>query len=232
MATSASANIGTVSAESSPPLDLSDDEAAERLRALLADAVRLQLRSDVPLGVNLSGGLNSAALLAFVDASDEVGDELNCFTAGFDDPTYDEAGFAAGVPRRKSWKQHVARLDAESAWDMIDPLMCHEEAPFGGIGTLSYYNLHRLVRETGVTVVLEGQGMDEMFAGYAYYRAPARPGLYQDGSSFLQARNAFAHDPRAGERPPAFPAPVRVRALQPALSGYPPHQAAAGAAHE
>ena len=175
-----------VSEENSPPLDLSDDEAAERLRALLADAVRLQLRSDVPLGVNLSGGLDSAALLAFVDASDEVGDELNCFTAGFDDPVYDEAGFAAGVPRRKSWQQHVARLDAESAWDMIDPLMRHEEAPFGGIGTLSYYNLHRLVRETGVTVVLEGQGMDEMFAGYAYYRAPARAGLYQDGSSFLR----------------------------------------------
>ncbi len=175
-----------VTPEASPALEVGDDEAADRLRTLLSDAVRLRLRSDVPLGVNLSGGLDSAALLAFVDASDDVGDELNCFTAGFDDPAYDESAFAAAVPRRKRWQQHVARLDADSAWDLIDPLMRAQEAPFGGIGTLAYYNLHRLVRERGVTVVLEGQGMDEMFAGYAYYRAPARAGVYQDGSSFLR----------------------------------------------
>jgi asparagine synthase (glutamine-hydrolysing) len=175
-----------VSPQTSPALDLGDDEAADRLETLIADAVRLQLRSDVPLGVNLSGGLDSSALFAFVDASDDVTDELNCFTSGYDDPAYDETEFAAGIPRRKSWHPHVARLDAQSAWDMIDPLMRHEEAPFGGIGTLAYYNLHRLVREQGVTVVLEGQGMDEMFAGYAYYRHPARHGIYQDGSSFLR----------------------------------------------
>ena len=154
--------------------------------------MRLRLRSDVPLGVNLSGGLDSSALFAFVDESDGVSDELNCFTAGFDDPIYDETGFAAGIPRRKTWRQHVSRLDARTAWDMIDPLMLHEEAPFGGIGTLSYYNLHKLIREVGVVVVLEGQGMDEMFAGYAYYRSPARSGTYQDGSRFLRPETLSA----------------------------------------
>src|SRR5690606_4336165 len=153
---------------------MSDEEAAEGLEALLREAIGLRLRSDVPIGVNLSGGLDSSVLFAFVDASDDVGDELNCFTMGFDDPQYDEAQFAADVPRRKQWTQHVERLDAAKAWSLVDPLMRAEEAPFGGIGTLAYHNLHRRVRDEGVTVVLEGQGIDEMFGGYAYYQTPDR----------------------------------------------------------
>jgi asparagine synthase (glutamine-hydrolysing) len=167
-------------------VEMSDEEAADALEALLRDAIALRLRSDVPLGVNLSGGLDSSVLFAFVDASDEVGDQLNCFTMGFDDPQYDETQFAAEVPRRKQWIPHVERLDAATAWSLIDPLMRAEEAPFGGIGTLAYYNLHRRVRDEGVTVVLEGQGIDEMFGGYAYYQAPDRADTYQDGSSFLR----------------------------------------------
>lgn len=207
-----------VTPEGSPPLGLADDEAAERLRALIAGAIRLRLRSDVPLGVNLSGGLDSSCLFAFVDLSDDVGDELNCFTAGFDDPIYDEAAFAAEIPKRKAWHQHVSRLDAETAWDMIDPLMCAEEAPFGGIGTLSYYNLHKLIRECGVTVVLEGQGMDEMFAGYAYYRSAALPGVYQDGSTFLRpetlSRFAREHETDLEPFPARFPSELSNRLYQ------------------
>jgi asparagine synthase (glutamine-hydrolysing) len=186
---------------------LSDDEAIERLDALLTDAIRLRLRSDVPLGVNLSGGLDSTTLFSYVDASDEVGEDLNCFTAGFDDPVYDEAPFAAGIPRRKHWTQHIERLAPHQTWELIDPLMWHEEAPFGGIATLAYYNLHRRIREEGVTVVLEGQGIDEMFAGYAYYRAPARAGTYQDGSSFLKPETLSAEF-RSGPPLASFPEPA------------------------
>ncbi|MGN3974574.1 asparagine synthase (glutamine-hydrolyzing) [Tsuneonella sp. SYSU-LHT278] len=168
------------------PLSLTDDEALERLDALITDAVRLRLRSDVPLGVNLSGGLDSSLLFAFVDQAEGAAADLNCFTAGFDDPKYDEAQFAEGLPRRRHWTQHIERLGAEQAWSLIDPLTRHEEAPFGGIATLAYYNLHRRIREEGVTVVLEGQGVDELFAGYAYYRQPAAAGVYQDGSRFLR----------------------------------------------
>ena len=168
------------------PLSVSDEEAMDRLDALFADAIRLRLRSDVPLGVNLSGGLDSSLLFAYVDASEDAEGELNCFTAGFDDPRYDEVEFAAGLPRKRRWHPHVERIGPDEAWALVDPLMRHEEAPFGGIGTLAYFKLHRRIREEGVTVVLEGQGVDEMFAGYAYYRQPDRPGLYQDGSSFLR----------------------------------------------
>lgn len=187
-------------------LELSDEEAMDRLDALIADAVRLRLRSDVPLGVNLSGGLDSSLLFAFVDAADEAAGELNCFTASFDDPRYDEAQFAANLPRRRKWIQHVERLGPAEAWALIDPLMRHEEAPFGGIGTLAYYNLHRRIREEGVTVVLEGQGVDEMFAGYAYYRSPDRPGTYQDGSTFLRP-DTISPEMRGAAPAPEFAAP-------------------------
>jgi asparagine synthase (glutamine-hydrolysing) len=193
--------------DSSGALDLSDEQAADALEALLRDAIRLRLRSDVPLGVNLSGGLDSSVLFAFVDASDDVGEALNCFTAGFDDPQYDEAQFAAEVPRRKTWTQHVERLDAAKAWSLVDPLMRAEEAPFGGIGTLSYYNLHRRIRDEGVTVVLEGQGIDEMFAGYAYYQHPDRAGTYQDGSSFLRPETLSAEMRAEPADLAAFPTP-------------------------
>lgn len=187
-------------------LELSDDEAMDALDALLTDAIRLRLRSDVPLGVNLSGGLDSTTLFSYVDASDAVSDDLNCFTAGFDDPVYDEAPFAAGIPRHKHWTQHVERLDAALAWELVDPLMWHEEAPFGGIATLAYFNLHRRIADEGVTVVLEGQGIDEMFAGYAYYRAPQRAGTYQDGTSFLRPQ-ALAPELRGGPPLAEFAAP-------------------------
>ncbi|MBA2351467.1 MAG: asparagine synthase (glutamine-hydrolyzing) [Burkholderiales bacterium] len=191
------------------PVELSDAEALEQLDWLITDAVRLRLRSDVPLGVNVSGGLDSSLLFAFVDAADGAAGELNCFTAGFNDPKYDEAQFAAGLPRRRQWTQHVERLDAATAWSLIDPLMRHEEAPFGGIATLAYYNLHRRIREEGITVVLEGQGIDEMFAGYAYYRQPDTPGTYQDGSSFLKPETLSA-DMRRHDAPPAFAAPFET----------------------
>ena len=188
------------------PLAIGDDEALEQLDALITDAVRLRLRSDVPLGVNLSGGLDSSLLFAFVDAADDAAADLNCFTAGFDDPRYDEAQFAEGLPRRRRWTRHIERLGADQAWDLIDPLMRHEEAPFGGIATLAYYNLHRRIREEGVTVVLEGQGVDEMFAGYTYYRKPETPGVYQDGSRFLRPET-LASPMRGRLNHPQFAAP-------------------------
>lgn len=192
--------------EGGEPAAFTEEEALDRLDAVIADAVRLRLRSDVPLGVNLSGGLDSSLLFAYVDAAPEAAGPLNCFTAGFDDPQYDESGFAAGLPRRREWHQHVERLGAKQAWDLIDPLMRQQEAPFGGIGTLAYFNLHRRIRQEGVTVVLEGQGVDEMFAGYAYYRQPDRAGTYQDGSRFLRPETLSA-DIRGLVPEPEFPTP-------------------------
>ncbi|MGB4107340.1 MAG: asparagine synthase (glutamine-hydrolyzing) [Alphaproteobacteria bacterium] len=167
-------------------LDISLNEAAEKFRELMMDSVRLRLRSDVPLGVNLSGGLDSSSLLAFVDAQNEAATDLNYFTYAFDDPAYDEIDYADKVPKIKKWHKHVARLNPEQLWDDLDIVMHHQEAPYGGTGSIAYFNLHRLIKKENVTVVLEGQGVDELLAGYEYYRKPAAAGVYQDGTSFLR----------------------------------------------
>ena len=151
-------------------LSLSDEEASDCFINLLEDSVSLRLRSDVPVGVNLSGGLDSASLVSTMDNLLQAEGELKTFTASFSDCRYDEHSFASEVPRQTRWTQHIKRLDDTDVWDLAWHTIWHQEAPFGGIATLAYSKLHNLAKEIGVTVLLEGQGMDEMLGGYDYFR--------------------------------------------------------------
>ena len=152
------------------PLLLDADEAAAHLMELFEDAVRLRLRSDVPLGVNLSGGLDSASLMVTVDRLLQGEGEVQTFTASFADARYDEMEFASEVPRRTRWARHIQRLGELDVWNVASEALWHQEAPYGGMATLAYHHLHRLARELDVTVLLEGQGVDEMLGGYNYFR--------------------------------------------------------------
>ena len=151
-------------------LDMDDDAAASMFTELFDDAVSLRLRSDVPLGVNLSGGLDSAGLMVTVDRllKDEGG--VHTFTASYADRTYDEREFADDVPRHTHWIRHIQRMDDADVWDIAEEVVWHQEAPFGGIATLGYHYLHSLARQRRVKVLLEGQGADEMLAGYRYFK--------------------------------------------------------------
>jgi asparagine synthase (glutamine-hydrolysing) len=177
------------------PLLLDDDEAAAHLMALFEDAVRLRLRSDVPLGVNLSGGLDSASLMVTVDRLLQAEGEVQTFTASFADPQYDEREFASEVPRYTRWARYVQRLDTKNVWDVASEALWHQEVPYGGIATLAYHHLHRLAREHDVTVLLEGQGVDEMLAGYNYFRPFYYLDLLEQGGWQL-----LRQELRAGQR--------------------------------
>lgn len=189
----------------SETLTLSLEEAARQYRDLLVDSIHLRLRSDVPVGINLSGGLDSATLLSLVDQVANA-ETINSFTVSFNDTAYDEADHAQAVPCRKSWRRHISRVDAHDLWDSLHTLMWHEEAPYGGIGTLAYYKLFDLIDQHNVTVVLEGQGVDECLGGYAYYQQPHAPDLYQDGTSFL-AMECLSEDIRTPIPAPIFQCP-------------------------
>lgn len=158
------------------PLTLTEDEATAQLCCLFGDAVKLRLRSDVSLGVNLSGGLDSASLIVTVDRLLKSHGEVQTFTASFSDPLYDEQEFADVVVRETCWMPHVQRLSANEVWNIAWESIWYQEAPYGGIATLAYHHMHRLARECGVIVLLEGQGVDEMLAGYSYFR----PAYYLD----------------------------------------------------
>ncbi len=147
-----------------------EDEVVKEFRRLLNDSVRLRLRSDVPVGVNLSGGLDSASLLVTVDDIIDKDGEIQTFTAGYDDPQYDEKGFADSIITHSNWKRNYQRLAPVDVIKLADEVMWHQEAPFGGVSTIAYHYQHKLAKEMGVTVLLEGQGVDEMLAGYNYMR--------------------------------------------------------------
>ena len=162
--------------------ELSDRDAEEAFMGAFQDAVRLRLRSDVPLGVNLSGGLDSASLMATVDELVGGTEALQTFTASFDDPRYDEADFAAAVPHRHPWTRHLERLSPSDVWSLAAEMTWHQEAPFGGIATIAYHALHARVVSEGVTVLLEGQGVDEMLAGYRYAAPHHHRDLFASGA--------------------------------------------------
>lgn len=160
--------------------DITLDQAGEQFLELLDDAIRLRLRSDVTLGVNLSGGLDSGNLMASVDRMLDTG-AIKTFTACYNDPRYDEDSFADAVPRRTNCHRIISRLDPMEAWDGLGKMQWHLEAPFGGVGTQAYFHLHKTAVDEDVTVLLEAQGVDELLAGYAYFQPHHLRDLYEAG---------------------------------------------------
>lgn len=150
---------------------LSEEQWIEELDATLAESVRIRLRSDVPLGVFLSGGLDSSAIVAF--ASDAGLKPLKTFTVGFDRKEWDESGDAARIARHYETEHHLLRLEESSMRDSLDETLLkiasHFDEPYGDSSALPTYHVSRLARQH-VTVVLSGDGGDELFAGYSFYR--------------------------------------------------------------
>ena len=175
-----------------------DADWEDRFETLLDDSVRLRRRSDVPVGVNLSGGLDSATLMTAVDRQLGRGAEVETFTAGFGDPRYDEADFADTVPRSAVWVRNRSTLRPADVWTEAATLAWHEEAPFGGIATLGYFAVHRVAAERGVTVLLEGQGGDELLAGYRYFETPFHLDFLRTGDSVGLAREIRASEALGG----------------------------------
>ncbi len=154
------------------------EKAARVLLDLLTDAVRLRLRADVPVGSCLSGGLDSSTIVCLMnrllrseDASrNGLGDvKQKTFTSAFVDSPFDERQFSDKVIQVTNAEPHCVFPDGHALWKELDRLLRHQEEPFGSTSIYAQWNVMRLVREKGVTVVLDGQGGDELFAGYQPY---------------------------------------------------------------
>jgi asparagine synthase (glutamine-hydrolysing) len=144
---------------------MSEDEAVEGLRGVLRDAVRSHLMSDVPLGAFLSGGVDSSLVVGLMaEASDRP---VRTFSIGFDEPRYDELEHARTVARHFGTDHHefVVRPDALS---ILDDLIDHFDEPFGDSSAVPTWYVSQLARQH-VTVVLSGDGGDELFGGYDRY---------------------------------------------------------------
>src|SRR5665213_1108370 len=147
---------------------------AEELRSLLAAAVRRRLVSDVPLGIFLSGGIDSSSILAFARQAD-TGGNLKTFTIGFDDPSFDESAAAHEMANFAASTHAEERLDVAAMCRIMPEVLPRLDEPLGDPSILPTFLLARFARQQ-VTVALSGDGGDELFAGYDPFKAltPAR----------------------------------------------------------
>src|SRR5438132_10580579 len=135
-------------------------------RELLEECVSSHLMSDVPLGVFLSGGLDSSAVAALT--SKIRGEQIETFSVGYGEEAYSELPYAREVARHIGSRHHEVRLSRQEFFDSLPKLIWHEDEPIVWPSSLSLYFVARLARER-VTVVLTGEGSDETLAGYPRY---------------------------------------------------------------
>ena len=164
-------------------------EATAQFRKRLTESVRLHLQSDVPVGVLLSGGLDSSALLAI--SAKELGQALPAFTVGFDEPSFDETRPAQEVASALGVPHHVERLGAQRALEVLEQVVEACDEPLGDSSAIPTWVLSRLARSR-VTVALSGDGGDELFAGYPTYVAHRRAALTRRLPAWIRGRWAQA----------------------------------------
>jgi asparagine synthase (glutamine-hydrolysing) len=148
--------------------------AEEDLKAkyleLLQDSIRLRFRADVPVGFNISGGLDSSALLALVNQEFPNNKTIEAFTFYTNDERYDELHWVELMLEKTKNPLNKCLLEAGAIPELITEIASLQEEPFGGFPTLAYNQIFETARAKGIIVLLDGQGMDEAWAGYDYYQ--------------------------------------------------------------
>lgn len=146
---------------------ITEGEAREELTRLLNDSIRLRLRSDVPLGAFLSGGIDSSLIVRLAQA--QLDQPLHTFSIGFSEADYDETHFAKQVAEAVGSIHEEFRVTPDAV-GVLDQLAWHYDEPFGDSSSIPTWYLCQLTRSR-VTVALSGDGGDELFGGYDRYRA-------------------------------------------------------------
>lgn len=198
------------------PQDLDENRAT--LRELLVEAVRLRfLRSDVPVGAYLSGGLDSAITAAVIAAYTDV--PLQTFSLRFADTDFDEGSYQAAMSARLGTDHREIVVRAGDIGAVFPDVVRHAETPVLRAGPAPMFLLSRLAHESGCRVVVTGEGADEVFAGYDLFReARLREFVARDPASAIRARGLDLLYPwlaRSPGRAPAFARAFFGRHLDP-----------------
>ncbi len=172
-------------------------EIAEELESLLVDATRIRLRSDVPVGAYLSGGLDSSAVTALIKR--DTSNRLRTFSVCFDSPEFDESQFQQEVVRALGTDHQSILCTSQNIGEMFPDVIRHTERPILRTAPAPLFQLARFVRENGFKVVLTGEGADEVFAGYDIFKE-------------TKVRRFWARQPKSAWRP------LLLRRLYPYLS--------------
>jgi len=177
---------GLEAPELGPVSNLERSRAAERLRPILEEAVRLQLVSDVPVGVFLSGGIDSSALVSALSRS---GTHPSTFSLVFREADFSEAEYSRAVARKFRTNHHEITVSQRDAMEAIpDALRAMDQPTMDAVNT---YFVAREARAAGIKVALSGLGGDEVFAGYSSFRTVPRL------ERFASLWNHLPHEVRA-----------------------------------
>lgn len=142
--------------------------AAEKFKLLLEDSVRLRLKSDVPVGSSLSGGLDSSAIVCLMAKKRE--NPVHAFSSCFENPAYDERKYLEKVLKKTGAEKHLVFPQAKDFWGEIESLVTQQDEPFGSTGLYAQWRVMREARAFKIPVLLDGQGADELLGGYPRYK--------------------------------------------------------------
>ncbi len=159
-------------------------EKAAELRDLLSDAVRMRLVADVPLGVLLSGGIDSSTVAAF--SVQHATETVKTFSIGFTEDSFDESRYARKVAAHLGTDHHEETLSVAKAAELIEEIGTWLDEPLSDGSLIPTYLLSRFVRKH-VTVALGGDGGDELFAGYPMYYGHKVAEMYRKVPGFLRS---------------------------------------------
>ena len=171
-----------VTVNSSFGSDTGIEKETGRFLELLKDATRIHLRSDVAVGTCLSGGIDSSTLVVLInnlirdEAPPSVSDRQKTFSVVFTDKRFDESRYIDEIVNVTGVDSHRTEPDPAQLWEDIDRLVWVQDEPFGSLSIYAQYCVMRLAQKN-VKVVLDGQGADELLAGYLAYQASYIRGL-------------------------------------------------------
>jgi asparagine synthase (glutamine-hydrolysing) len=151
--------------------NLTYEQAKDHYLMLLKDSIKLRFRADVPIGFNISGGLDSSVLLALVTTNTTTNNNgvINAYTFYTDNTEYDELRWVEMMIVKTKNPLTKVLLQADEIPDFAQKMEGQQDEPYGGIPTLAYAKIFEQARKDNVLVLLDGQGMDEQWAGYDYY---------------------------------------------------------------
>jgi asparagine synthase (glutamine-hydrolysing) len=168
----------------------SEEDCVQEVREALVEATRLRLRADVPVGVYLSGGLDSCSILGM--AASLRSDPIETFTVAFEEGEYDEGPIAAEAAHRFGANLHAYRMTEDTLADHYADAIYQSETFSGNTNHTAKYVLSQKVREHGFKVVLTGEGSDEIFGGYPFFRRDMM--LYGSGDEDMETRQRRVDD--------------------------------------
>lgn len=150
------------------PIDIPLSEAKEHFKSLFNESLRTRMQADVPIGVSLSGGLDSSAITCGI-RSLLPAEEIKTFSARFHDAALDEGHHIQKVVDQTGAIAYSVIPDEETLLNDVERVLYHQEAPFSSASVIAQWEVYKLAANAGIKVLIDGQGSDEYLAGYQHF---------------------------------------------------------------